>query len=147
MESIISIIIAYLGYSVTGYDFFVLLTLISLSIEIYKDSIKALKRFHKNTKDKTARWQIRHFWTKRIPHNPQITQYFQHTNDFVIVYLSTAAITYLLYQLTFYASNIINRKFRHILNYQYSVVYMIIIYLINNVVNIYFIVFVIFCCL
>lgn len=55
MASIISIIIAYLGYSVTGYDFFVLLSLISLSIDIYTDLIKALKRFHKNTKDKTAR--------------------------------------------------------------------------------------------
>lgn len=58
MAYIISIVIAYLGYQVTGYDFFILLTLISIAIEIYIFSLKILrilKRFLNNTKDNTAK--------------------------------------------------------------------------------------------
>lgn len=36
MANIISITAAYLGYSITGYDFFILLTLISCSLDIYE---------------------------------------------------------------------------------------------------------------
>ena len=43
MAYIISFMIAYLGYRVTGYDFFVLLTLISISLDIYKDLTKYFK--------------------------------------------------------------------------------------------------------
>lgn len=59
MAYIISFMIAYLGYRVTGYDFFVLLTLISISLDIYKDLtkyFKILKRYLIYAKDKTARW-------------------------------------------------------------------------------------------
>lgn len=58
MAYIISFMIAYLGYWVTGYDFFVLLTLISISLDIYKDLtkyFKILKRYLIYAKDKTAR--------------------------------------------------------------------------------------------
>ncbi len=58
MAYIISVIIAYLGYSAAGYDFFILLALISLSIDIYKDTaslVRILKRYLMYTKDKTAR--------------------------------------------------------------------------------------------
>lgn len=61
MAHIISTIFAYLGFLVTGYDFFILLTLISLSINIYMSlmrSIKKLKRYLIYAKDKTAKWQI-----------------------------------------------------------------------------------------
>lgn len=59
MAYIISALIAYLGYSVTGYDFFILLTLITLSIDIYKALTKyfeILKRYLICAKDKTAKW-------------------------------------------------------------------------------------------
>lgn len=59
MAHIISASIAYLGYQVTGYDFFVLLTLIALSIDIYKALTKyskILKRYSIYAKDKTAKW-------------------------------------------------------------------------------------------
>ncbi len=58
MAYIVSAFIAYLGYHVTGYDFFVLLTLITLSINIYKALTKyskILKRYFIYAKDKTAR--------------------------------------------------------------------------------------------
>ncbi len=43
MAHIISIVIAYLGFSATGYDFFILLALISISFDIYKDLTKFFK--------------------------------------------------------------------------------------------------------
>ncbi len=58
MAHIISAFIAYLGYKVTGYDFFVLLTLTTLSTDIYKaltKYFKILKRYLIYAKDKTAR--------------------------------------------------------------------------------------------
>ena len=61
MAHIISAFIAYLGYRVTGYDFFVLLTLTTLSTDIYKaltKYFKILKRYLIYAKDKTARRQI-----------------------------------------------------------------------------------------
>ena len=64
MAYIISFMIAYLGYRVTGYDFFVLLTLISISLDIYKDLtkyFKILKRYLIYAKDKTARRVGIHF--------------------------------------------------------------------------------------
>ena len=55
MAKIISMIfISYLGWKVTGYDFFDLLTLISLALDSYKSFIKIQKRLNKYTKDKTA---------------------------------------------------------------------------------------------
>ena len=58
MANIISIATAGLGYLITGYDFFILLSLISLSIDLYKDLtkyFKILKRYLIYAKDKTAR--------------------------------------------------------------------------------------------
>lgn len=58
MAYIISIMIAYLGSSATGYDFFVLLALVSISLDIYKaltKYFKILKRYLIYAKDKTAR--------------------------------------------------------------------------------------------
>ncbi len=55
MAKIISILfISYLGWKLTGYDFFILATLTSFSIEIYKELSHVLKRINKYTKDKTA---------------------------------------------------------------------------------------------
>ena len=55
MAKIISTLtISYLGWVLTGYDFFILSSLITYSIDIYKGLIKIQKRLNKNTKDKTA---------------------------------------------------------------------------------------------
>lgn len=58
MALIVSIIIAYLGFLVTGYDFFILLTLISMSLSIhisFTKCIKMLRRYLIYAKDKTAK--------------------------------------------------------------------------------------------
>lgn len=55
MTKIIStIFISYMGWKLTGYDFFILSSLISFSIDIYKGFNKILKRYNKYTKDKTV---------------------------------------------------------------------------------------------
>ena len=55
MVKIISILlISIIGIVVTGYDFFALITLTSLAIDIYKSLKKLQKRFDKYTKDKTV---------------------------------------------------------------------------------------------
>lgn len=56
MAKIIStLLISAIGWIVTGYDFFIIASLISFSIDIYKGILKIQKRYHKNTKDKTAK--------------------------------------------------------------------------------------------
>ena len=55
MAKIISIIsISFIGWIVAKYDFFVISSLLSFSIELHDELTKILKRYHKNTKDKTA---------------------------------------------------------------------------------------------
>ena len=55
MAKIISILsISLIGWIVTGYDFFIISSLLSFAIE-FKDEINKLqKRYYKNTKDKVA---------------------------------------------------------------------------------------------
>lgn len=56
MAKIIStIFISFIGWIVTGYDFFVISSLLSFSIELHTELNKTQKRYFKNTKDKTAR--------------------------------------------------------------------------------------------
>lgn len=56
MAKIISILlISYLGWKLTGYDFFVLSALISFALDIYSSMIDLQKRLYKYTKDKTAK--------------------------------------------------------------------------------------------
>lgn len=56
MAKIISIIsISLVGWVVTGYDFFIIASLTSFSIEVYQSLTKLQKRYHKHTKDKTAK--------------------------------------------------------------------------------------------
>lgn len=56
MAKVISIIlISCLGWKVTGYDFFVIASLLSFSIDIYKGIKKIQKRYPKHTKDKTSK--------------------------------------------------------------------------------------------
>ena len=55
MAKIISIIfISLIGWIVTGYDFFVISSLLSFSIELKDELDKIQKRYNKNTKDKMA---------------------------------------------------------------------------------------------
>ena len=55
MAKIISILsISLIGWIVTGYDFFVISSLLSYSIELKDELNKLLKRYYKNTKDKVA---------------------------------------------------------------------------------------------
>lgn len=54
MYKIISIIlISYIGWKITGYDFFVLSALTSYSIDIYQGFTDLHKKISKNTKDET----------------------------------------------------------------------------------------------
>lgn len=56
MAKVISIIlISCLGWIVTGYDFYAIASLLSFSIDLYKEIKKLQKRYQKYTKDKTAR--------------------------------------------------------------------------------------------
>ncbi len=56
MAKIISIIlISCLSWEMMGYDFFIIASLLSFSIDIYKGIKKLQKRYLKYTKDKTAR--------------------------------------------------------------------------------------------
>lgn len=55
MAKILSVItISYLGWKLTGYDFFILTSLITYAIDIHDYLLKLQKRLFKNTKDKTA---------------------------------------------------------------------------------------------
>lgn len=55
MVKIISILlISFVGWMVSGYDFFTLITLTSFAIDIYKSLKNLQKRFDKYTKDKTV---------------------------------------------------------------------------------------------
>lgn len=55
MAKIISeLLIALLFSQITGYDVFVLLTICSYSIELYKGFHKELKKINKSTKDKAV---------------------------------------------------------------------------------------------
>ncbi len=55
MAKILSmILISYLGWKLTGYDFFILSSLISFALDTYQSLIKVQKRLNKTTKDKTA---------------------------------------------------------------------------------------------
>ena len=49
-----SILIAILGYILTGYDFFILSALITYSIDIYEGLLKIHKILQKYTNDKTV---------------------------------------------------------------------------------------------
>lgn len=56
MAKIISVLlISFIGYKVANYDFFIIATPTSFSIDIYKEIRKMYKRYSKYTKDKTAR--------------------------------------------------------------------------------------------
>lgn len=56
MAKIISVLlISFIGYKVANYDFFIIATLTSFSIDIYKEIRKMYKRYSKYTKDKTAK--------------------------------------------------------------------------------------------
>lgn len=48
---IVSILISLLVWRVTGYDFFIILTITSMTIDLYKGIKKVQKRLNKNTKD------------------------------------------------------------------------------------------------
>lgn len=55
MAKIISILsISLIGWIITGYDFFIISSLLSFAIELYTELNKLQKRYHKNTKDKMA---------------------------------------------------------------------------------------------
>lgn len=56
MAKIASILmISIIGWKVTGYDFFIVATLLSYSIDAYNEFRKLLKKYHKYTKAKTAK--------------------------------------------------------------------------------------------
>ena len=55
MAKIISILsISLIGWIVTGYDFFIISSLLSFAIELHTELNKLQKRYNKNTKDKVA---------------------------------------------------------------------------------------------
>ena len=52
MAKVISeLVISYLFWTITGYDFFIILTICSYSIELYKRICNTLKIIKKYTKD------------------------------------------------------------------------------------------------
>lgn len=56
MAKIISILlVSLIGYKIANYDFFIIATLASFSIEIYKAIHQMYKRYSKYTKNKTAK--------------------------------------------------------------------------------------------
>lgn len=56
MAKIASILMmSIIGWKVTGYDFFIVASLVSYSIDVYNGFRKLLKKYHKYTKAKTAR--------------------------------------------------------------------------------------------
>ncbi len=56
MAKIASILmISIIGWKITGYDFFIVATLLSYSIDIYNVFRKLPKKYHKYTKAKTAK--------------------------------------------------------------------------------------------
>lgn len=50
------LMISIIGWKVTGYDFFIVASLLSFAIDIYSELHKLPKKYHKYTKNKTAKW-------------------------------------------------------------------------------------------